>query len=143
MKEHYLKLENMFHNHPLNQFYNARISISEQEAELFLPIDKKLFHAADATHGAVYFKALDDAAYFAVNSVVEDVFVLTVSFNMYLNRPISSGEMRAMGKLVNFNRSQYIGEAIIYDSENREIARGSGVYVRSKIALNENLGYQL
>jgi acyl-coenzyme A thioesterase PaaI-like protein len=34
-------------------------------------------HSIHAVHGSVYFKALDDAAFFAVNSLVEDVFVLT------------------------------------------------------------------
>ena len=37
-------------------------------------------HAAGAVHGSYYFKVLDDACYFAANSLVSDVFVLTVSF---------------------------------------------------------------
>jgi acyl-coenzyme A thioesterase PaaI-like protein len=46
----------------------------------------------------LYFKLLDDAAFFAVNSVVRDVFVLTVSFNIYLTRPVSAGELKASGR---------------------------------------------
>jgi hypothetical protein len=30
------------------------------------------FHAAHAVHGSVYFKALDDAAFFAVASLVQE-----------------------------------------------------------------------
>ena len=70
--EHYRKLENMYHNHPLNEFYEAKMTISDRSAVITIPIDPKLFHAAGATHGSVYFKALDDAAYFAVNSIVDD-----------------------------------------------------------------------
>ena len=35
-------------------------------------------------HGSVYFKALDDAAYFAVSSLVTDYLLVTVSFNLHL-----------------------------------------------------------
>ena len=143
MEDHYRKLENTYHKHPLNNYYNATITISDKSAEIELPIEPKLFHAAGATHGSVYFKALDDAAYFAVNSVVEDVFVLTTSFNTYLTRPISAGTMYAEGRLVHSSRSQFIAEAVLFDSERRVIARGSGVYVRGKITLTEEIGYKL
>jgi hypothetical protein len=53
--------------------------------------------------------------------------------------------MRATGRLINSNRNknQFIAEAVLYNSENNEIARGSGIYVRSKMKLTENLGYKL
>lgn len=70
--EHYSKLENLYHNHPLNQFFNAELKIYDKKAKLTFPVSKKLFHAAEAVHGAVYFKALDDAAFFAANSIVEE-----------------------------------------------------------------------
>ncbi len=50
-----------------------------------------LHHAGGAVHGANYFKAMDDAAFFAANSLVDDVFVLTVSFNVYFLRPHHRG----------------------------------------------------
>ena len=140
--EHYRKLENMYHNHPLNEFYEAKMTISDRSAVITIPIDPKLFHAAGATHGSVYFKALDDAAYFAVNSIVDDVLVLTTSFNIYLTRPIMEGRMRAEGKLSYVNKSQLIGEAVLFDSNDEEIARGSGMYIKSKIKLTPDIGYQ-
>ena len=36
-----------------------------------------MFHAAGAGHGTIYFKMLDDAAFYAANSMVEEQFVLT------------------------------------------------------------------
>lgn len=140
-KSHCRKLENMYHNHPLNDVYNAKIEISDQAAEIKLDIGNHLFHAANAVHGAVYFKLLDDAAYFAANSIVYDVFLLTTSFNIYLTKPVSDGILTAKGTLVNYNKRQYIAEAVLYNSESQEISRGSGVYVPSKIFLDEKMGY--
>jgi len=77
--------------------------------------------------------------FFAANSLVEDVFVLTTSFNLYLTRPVSSGLMRAVGRVVNATKSQMIAESVLYD-DGREIARGSRTFLRSKIALVEEIG---
>ncbi|MCO6491386.1 MAG: PaaI family thioesterase [Phaeodactylibacter sp.] len=60
--------------------------ISEGEAEIGMRISDKYFHALGAIHGSVYFKLLDDAAFFAVSSIVRDVFVLTTSFNINILR---------------------------------------------------------
>ncbi len=139
---HYRNLERMYHGHPLNAYYEAKLNVSKGKAELVIPIKKSFWHAAQAVHGSVYFKALDDAAYFSANSVVWDVFLLTVSFIIYLMRPVSVGELRAVGRLVNSARTQFIAEATLYNSENQELARGSGLYVRSKIKLTEELGYR-
>jgi len=139
---HFHKLENMYHGAPCNAYYEPQMSIREGEAELLIPIKPKLFHAARAAHGSVYFKAMDDSAFFAVSSLVEDVFVLTSTFNIYLTRPIDSGKMRAVGKVVSQTRTQFIAESVVYNDENKEIARGSGIFVKSKFPLSEDLGYR-
>jgi acyl-coenzyme A thioesterase PaaI-like protein len=84
---------------------------------------------------------LDDAAFFAANSLERDVFVLTTSFTTYLTRPVSSGRLRSVGRVVNRNKSQFIAESVLHDSEGNEIGRGSGVFVRSKIPLGKTRGY--
>ncbi len=141
MIDHFRRLEKMYHGHPLNEFFEAELKISDKTAELKIPIKKSFHHAAHAVHGAVYFKALDDVAFFAANSVVFDVFVLTASFTTYFTRPVVSGVLKSIGKLVNATKSQFICEAILYDSNDQELGRGSGIYIRSKIKLNEGLGY--
>ncbi|MFW9777822.1 MAG: PaaI family thioesterase [Candidatus Heimdallarchaeota archaeon] len=138
--QHYRKLENMYHGHPLNTVFKARLTIQERKTELLITVNPELFHAANAVHGAVYFKALDDAAFFAANSIVFDVFVLTTAFTTYLTRPVSSGELRSIGQLVSQNRSQYIAEAVLYNN-GVEVGRGTGMYVRSKMLLSEVEGY--
>jgi uncharacterized protein (TIGR00369 family) len=139
---HYRKLETMYHFAPHNKFYNPIITISHARADLKIPVQDKFHHTAGAVHGAVYFKALDDTAFFAVNSLVEDVFVLTVSFNIYLTHPISSGEMKASGEVVFSSNNLFIAESILVDSEGRELSRGSGSFVKSRIKLTPEIGYK-
>ncbi|MEE9600347.1 MAG: PaaI family thioesterase, partial [Thermoplasmata archaeon] len=74
-------------------------------------------------------------------SLVEDVFVLTVSFTVYLTRPISSGEIRATGKVVHRSKRLFVAESELVDSKGRQIARGSGTFMRSNIALSPAVGY--
>ena len=141
--DHFRKLENLYLSAPTNEYYAPSISISEGRAEVCIPIVPKLFHAANAAHGAVYFKAVDDACFFAVNSLVREVFVLTTQLNVYLTRPISKGALTAVGRVAHASKSLFVAEAVVTDSEGREIARGSGTFVRSKMPLAEDIGYIL
>jgi uncharacterized protein (TIGR00369 family) len=138
---HFLALQNMYLAAPINEFYLPRIEISEAEATIEIEVSRKLFHAGGAVHGSVYFKILDDAAFFAANSLEREFFVLTTSFTTYLTRPVSMGRLRSVGRVVNRNRSQFIAEAVVYDSEDHEIGRGTGMFVRSKLPLSETQGY--
>ena len=89
--DHFAKLERMYASAPINRYFAPELRVSEGRADLVIPVRADFFHAAHAVHGSVYFKALDDSAFFAVSSLVLDVFVLTVSFNVYLTRPITEG----------------------------------------------------
>ena len=138
---HFAGLQNLYLAAPINEFYRPSIEVSDSEATIEIEVTEDFFHAAGAVHGSVYFKMLDDAAFFAANSLEREVFVLTTSFTTYLTRPISSGRLRSVGRVVNQNKSQFIAEAVAHDSEGNEVGRGSGVFVRSKIPLSEALGY--
>ncbi len=140
-QEHYTKLENMMHGAPFMKLTGTNVSISKGEAQITLPVREDFFHSAGAMHGALYFLALDNAAFFAVNSLVEDVFVLTTSFTTYITKPVSEGIVRAVGKVVNQNKTQFIAESVVYDSNDNEIARANGIFVKSKMPLNEKIGY--
>ncbi len=140
---HYRKLENMYLAAPINAFYSPGIRISHGEAEITIPVKPEFFHAAAAVHGSVYFKLLDDAAFFAVNSLIEEHFALTASFTTYLLRPISEGTMKATGKVVYAGARSFIAESVVVDGDGKEIARGSGNFVMSKIKLTADLGYRV
>jgi len=134
---HWRALERMYLGSPINTIYEPSISVSHESAEISILIQERFFHAAGAIHGSVTWKMLDDAAFFAVASVVDDVFVLTTSFTSYLTRPVSEGKLRSLGRIVNRNRSQIVAEAVAFDQDGREVGRGSGIFVRSKQSLAE------
>jgi uncharacterized protein (TIGR00369 family) len=141
---HFKKLERMYLAAPVNVaiYQGISISISDEKAALTLAVEDKYFHAAHAIHGSVYFKLLDDAAFFAVNSLVKDVFVYTVSFNMQLLRPVSKGLLRAVGEVKFKSKNLYIADAALYDERGRLVGRGSGNFMRSTIRLSPEIGYQ-
>ena len=141
-EEHFRKLERMYGKAPCNEYYSPKLTISNGATVLVIPVQRKFHHSVDAVHGSVYFKALDDAGFFAVNSLVEDVFVLTVSFSIHLLRPVASGDMKAIGKVVQASKNMFIAEATLTNSEGEEIARGIGTYVRSKAPLSPDIGYE-
>lgn len=142
-KNHYSALEDMYKAAPINEIFPPEVTISEGAAEISIAVKPDYFHAAGAMHGSVYFKLLDDSAFFAAASMEEEVFVLTTSFTTYLTRPVSAGRVRAVGKVVNANKSQFIAESVLYDDEGREIARGNGIFVRSKNKLADIASYKL
>ena len=140
-EEHFSCLESMYAAAPINEIFPPSMTVSEGEAIIEMDISPRFYHAAGAVHGTVYFKLLDDAAFFAASSLEQEVFVLTTSFTTYLTRPVSAGKLRAVGKVVNRNRSQFIAEAVVYDELGREIGRGNGIFVRGKLPLSEVPGY--
>ena len=141
-EEHYRRLERMYLAAPINEFYKPAIRISRGAAEITVNVEARFFHAANAIHGSVFFKSLDDAAFFAVSSLVEDNFVLTSTFNLYLLAPVSAGLIRSEGRVVRGGGSSFLAESVLYNSRDEEIARGSGMFVKSKVKLAPEMGYR-
>jgi uncharacterized protein (TIGR00369 family) len=139
--DHYRKLERMYLAAPINVFYQPTISISEGQARIQTEVKPDFFHAAGAMHGSVYFKLLDDAAFFAANSLVEEFFLLTVSFNLYLTRPVTDGILAAAGKVVTRSTNHFVAESLL-TVDGKEVARGSGSFLRSRTKLSEVASYK-
>lgn len=140
--KHYRSLERMYQAAPFNALFAPHLVVSNERAEIQIELTEQYHHAGGAVHGSVFFKMLDDAAYFAANSIEPEFFVLTTAFTTYLTRPISTGKMVAKGRVVNKNRSQIIAEAVVFDDHGKEIGRGNGIFVRSKNKLKEVKGYK-
>ena len=101
------------------------------------------FHAAEAVHGSVYFKSLDDAAGLAANVLEREVFAVTASFTTHMTRPASGPLIRSVGRVVDQTRSQFLGESIVYDHNQRSVGRGNGVFMRGSVRLAASLGNRL
>lgn len=142
--EHFAKLRNMYLHANVNTqiFDTTECAIELEQATISLDISEKYFHALGAIHGSVYFKLLDDAAFFAVNSIVEDVFVLTTSFNTNIVRPVSSGKITATGKVRFKSKNLFVAESTLLDQQGREIAFGTGNFARSRVKLSAEIGYK-
>ena len=140
---HFTKLRNMYLHANINTmiFDTTTCSISQKKSEISLNITEKYFHALGAIHGSIYFKLLDDAAFFAASSVVEDVFVLTTSFTINITRPVSQGTIKAIGNVRFQSSNLIIAESSLYNAEGKEIAFGTGNFAKSKILLKDTQGY--
>lgn len=141
---HYQKLERMYLNAKfnINLYPSTTIKISDRQAVITLEVSDQYFHALGAIHGSVYFKLLDDASFFAVNSIVEDAFVLTTNFNTNIVRPVNKGRIKSVGTVVFESKRLFIGESKMYDREDNLIAFGTGHFMKSRMALTEDIGYK-
>ena len=95
-----------------------------------------------AAHGTIYFKMLDDAAFYAANTLVTDRFLLTTAFNLHFTRPLKQGPVTAEGRWASGKRRVYVADARLIDGDGEEAARGTGTFMRSHIPLTTLDGYR-
>lgn len=131
---HYQKLEALFTNAPCNQHLAPQFTVRHGEGEVLIKVRPDMLHGGGVVHGAIIFKALDDAATLAGMSLLEEYATLTSSFNVYFLRPLSSGHIRAIGRVIRLGQRVIVAEATAVNEDNIEIARGSGTFMR--VALN-------
>ena len=139
---HYRALERLYAGAPINALLPSRLEITGAgEARISFHADPSVYHAAGAAHGTIYFKMLDDAAFYAANSLVSDRFLLTTGFNLHFTKPLRGGTVVAHGRWVSGRRRVFVAEAHLVDEDGDEIGRGTGTFMRSHIALAGLPGY--
>jgi len=139
---HFRALERLYASAPINLLFPSTLSITDAGVStISFDVGQPHFHAAGAAHGTLYFKMLDDAAFYAANSLVNDRFLLTTAFNMLLTRPIGAGPVRAEGRWLNGRRRVFVAEARLLDSDGEEVARGTGTFMKSRFPLASLPGY--
>jgi uncharacterized protein (TIGR00369 family) len=143
MSDHFRKLERMYLSANINRllFPNTDVLIKEGSAEISLEVTTDYFHALHAMHGAVYFKLMDDAAYFAANSLVTDYMLLTAQFDIRFLRPVFEGKIKAVGTYIGDEGRFFKAQASLFDEEENEVARGLGLFAKSKTKLSPAIGY--
>jgi uncharacterized protein (TIGR00369 family) len=140
--EHYRKLERMYAVAPINGYFRPSLRIEKGWAEVTIAVRDEFHHTAGAMHGVVYFKAMDDAAFFAANSLVDDVFVLTARFQIEFLRPVRSGKIRAVGQVSEESGRRIHASAELFDSDEVLVGRGVGEFARSGLALGSAVEYR-
>ena len=140
---HFRALERLYAAAPINLMFESQLEIPEPGvARIRFRLDERHFHAAGAAHGTSYFKMLDDAAFYACNSLVTDRFLLTTQFNLNFTRPLGAGPVVAEGRWISGERRVFVADARLIAADGEEEARGSGTFMRSRIALASLAGYR-
>ena len=141
-ERHFRALERLYAAAPVNALFSSRLAIThEGAARIEFDVTDAVFHAAGAAHGTLYFKMLDDAAFYAANTLVTDRFLLTTSFNLHFTKPVSGGQVVAEGRWVSGRRRVFVAEARLLDAEGDEVGRGTGTFMKSRIPLFDLSGY--
>lgn len=143
-EQHHRALERLYASAPVNGLFASRLAIVDQgHARIRFDVTEAVFHAAGAAHGTIYFKMLDDAAFYAANTLATDRFLLTTSFNLHFTKPVRTGEVVAEGRWVSGRKRVFVAEARLVDAEGEEIGRGTGTFMRSHIPLSSLPGYRV
>lgn len=139
---HHRALESLYRSAPINSLFPSTLEIVEDGfARIRFAVGTEHYHAAGAVHGTAYFKMLDDAAFYAVNSLVTDRFILTTAFNLLFTKPLKAGFVTAEGRWISGQRRVFVADARLIDADGEEAARGTGTFMRSGIPLSTLPGY--
>ncbi|PEQ12144.1 thioesterase [Novosphingobium sp. PC22D] len=139
---HWRALEGLYASAPVNALFRSSLEIpGEGLSRIRFEVEPQCFHAAGAAHGTIYFKMLDDAAFYAANTLVTDRFLLTTSFNLHFSAPLHAGPVTAEGRWISGRRRVLVAEAFLLDRDGEEVGRGTGTFMRSRIALSSLAGY--
>ncbi|WP_298024183.1 PaaI family thioesterase [uncultured Parasphingopyxis sp.] len=140
---HFRALESLYDSAPINRLWNSSLEIVESGfARIRFELTEAHYHAAGAAHGTSYFKMLDDAGFYAANSLVSDRFLLTTAFNLLFTSPLKAGPITAEGRWISGHRRVFVAESRLLDADGEEAARGTGTFMKSKIPLSSLDGYE-
>ena len=141
-ERHWRALESLYASAPVNALFDSSLEVTgEGTARITFEVTDTVYHAAGAAHGTIYFKMLDDAAFYAANTLVTDRFLLTTSFNLHFSKPVREGKVVAEGRWVSGRRRVFVAESRLVDAEGEEIGRGTGTFMKSRIPLSSLDGY--
>ena len=139
---HFRALERLYASAPINGLFPSRLTITAAgQSRIEFSVEPGHFHAAGAAHGTLYFKMMDDAAFYAANSLVSDRFLLTTAFNLLFTKPLRPGPIVAEGRWLSGKRRVFVAEARLVDGDGEEVGRGTGTFMRSTIPLASLPGY--
>ena len=141
-QRHWHALEGLYASAPINAVFASKLEITgEGRSRITFDVTQSVYHAAGAAHGTIYFKMLDDAAFYAANTLVTDRFLLTTSFNLHFTKPVREGKVVAEGRWISGKRRVFVAESRLIDEEGDEIGRGTGTFMKSHIPLSGLDGY--
>ncbi len=127
----------MYESAPINlaHYHGTRIRFEKDRVEIDYNPEPGFFHGMGSVHGSVAFKMLDDVSFFAAQAWESTFFILTTSFNIQFLRPVGLLPVRAIGVIRQKSKSLLVSEARLLDERGKELAFGTGNFVRSQTEL--------
>ncbi len=142
MQTHYALLEKMYLQAPVQKLYpGLEISIREGSSTIQLSVQETFFHSGNAVHGSVYFKLLDDAAYFAAASFINTHFIVSADFTIRFLKPVHNGILTATGRCEQTAGRLIPSSAELRNAQGELIATGEGHFMKSRMLLGTETGY--
>ena len=139
---HFQGLIDIYQAAPINEFYRPVMFLEDRKSQIEIDVTDKMYHTFGFMHGSVYFKMLDDAAYFASHTIEKEFFLLTVDFRIDFTRPFRSGRIIAHGIVQHVGKKDILARADVYDTKDRILATGVGRFTRSNMSLNDLKPYR-
>ncbi|WP_237144858.1 PaaI family thioesterase [Pontibacter pamirensis] len=68
-------------------------------------------------------------------------FYVTSSFQLNLLRPVNGGTLKAVGTLRSISKNLFVAEATLYNERGKEVASGTGQFMRTTQPLGSLEGY--
>ena len=141
--EHNEALIRLYQVAPINQFYKPTMTLEEGHARIEIQATASMHHTGGFVHGSVYFKMLDDAAYFAAHTLEQDFFLVTADFRIDLIRPFAQGKIHACGVVQHQGKKDILATATLHAENGKLLATGTGRFSRSTWPLAEQSGYKI
>jgi uncharacterized protein (TIGR00369 family) len=137
-ESHTQKLKNMYESAQVNQihFNGTRIQFEADQVEITYETNPGLNHAGGSVHGAVAFKLLDEAAYFSCQMFETQYFLLTASFQIHFMSPVTLTRLTAIGRIRQKSKNLFVAEARLFDERKKELAFGTGSFMKSRTELS-------
>ena len=140
-ESHFRNLEKMYHSAAINHSVPSRLCVSKGHAVVEMNVSRAYWHSAGGMHGSMYFKGLDDAAFFSANSMEMDALVMTAHFEIDLLRMVSTESVKAFGYFERKTERKLWARSELFDASGLLVARGTGLFVVSDIKLESAQGY--
>ena len=138
---HFQCLIGLYRAAPINGFYQPEMQLEERIARIEIETKEKMHHTLGFIHGSVYFKMLDDAAYFAAQTTEREHFLLTSDFRIDLIRPFQLGRIVATGTVQHVGKKDILAHSELRCSKGKLLATGVGKFTRSTWLLAKQEAY--
>ena len=118
--------------HPMHHNLNMNVELGKNSATITMTIHDSVINLVGILHGAIYFKLIDDACFFAALSAQESSFVATSNMTIHYLKPASKGVLIAHAKMITKQGRKYLCECEIKDEEGTIYTYGSGSFIEPK-----------